>query len=310
MALADEIPPNAGAARDQWILQALQDGRGQYRFATLSLSDDAGNTLDVMVMADALRIDDVRVNVSAWLQAQICDLLSCLPLTGLLADQVWEQSQIRLPPAIRQITSSSSAMVQMSAKIDASLADAGYEPGGDQLIAGPWKWWLLAKAISAQKAMNYGMPFADPKRTKPNMGKGAGTYQGITGYQPVTNALGFSVIQPAATAHDPAHVDYSQDCQLVLRTCRLNGEEADLGDILMSADYAHLASAEGPLPFVRQPGGGGPLPPIDTPTGTSTDGGGGGDSDGGSAGMSGAAKAGAVAGGLLLALGIGKALLG
>lgn len=46
----------------------------------------------------------------------------------------------------------------------------------------------------------------------------------------------------------------SQICQLVLRSCTVDGEERDLADIYTDPELSALVSHEGPLPGYRQPG--------------------------------------------------------
>lgn len=241
--------PEVGAARDAYILDQIRQGQFEVEYATI-VSDYNGHHAEFSVFADALKIDGVRINVSAQLQQQVADLTGCALLTPMLADLIWVQRQVTLPPRPRAITSATAAMIEQSAKIDALLAAQG-NPSG--LVSTVGKIWALDNGIvgkfkyGAALAVNYGWHF-----------EGA-VYDGIPGE---TNASGFKdaaghvyrLIQGCGFAHNMLEVDYSQICILVARVCKVDGVDMDYFDLLRNPDLAPLASHQDVLRVFRQPG--------------------------------------------------------
>lgn len=249
-------PPQDSPARDAWILDAVRAGEAEVALAEIEVSAN-GHTGLFTVFADGLMLGGIRVNVSAKLQQQIADTLGAMLLTPRLADLIFQNRAVSLPPMPRQITSSTSAMIDQSDKISAAIP-----PGAQGIKNTIGKHWCLVKSIfsdsakAASKAANYGWHFEGI------------SFQGIKG-EPSVSLPGVRVIQGVGTVHNYSHTDYSQICQLVLRRCVVDGEERDLADVVMDAELAPLVSHEGPLPGWRQPGiddGGGPVVPV-TPGG-------------------------------------------
>ncbi len=241
--------PEKLADREAYILQAVLDGEYLATLAPIS-STVNGHEATFYVFSDALKVDNVRVNVSATLAQQIADLLDCSLLTAKLADIAWLQAPIRLPPLPRPITASTAAMLEHSAKIDALLSrNALYQADTSALVQTVGKHWLL-DAILGQKscACNYGWHFD------------GSDFQGIKGEavaslekNPKTKQY-YRLIQGRGTAHDRHHADYSQTCVLVSQVCIVDGSPMYLDEVLANPDLAPLASHQGPLTLFRQPG--------------------------------------------------------
>ncbi len=239
------LPPSAGTAREGAILDRVLAGTFEVRWATLT-SQHQGHEAEFEVFADALKIDGVRVNVSADTQQKIADVLGCFLLTPKLADLLWAQRGVTLPPFPRPITSSTTAMIEHSAKIDAALSQL---PPTEGILATVGKHWVLDNALASKpgRAMNYGWHF-----------EGA-AYQNIKGEVCASllkepSGSYTRLIQGRGTAHDRYHVDYSQTCVLVARTARVDGQPMDLSELLTNSELAPLASHQGPLVLLRQPG--------------------------------------------------------
>jgi hypothetical protein len=248
-----DLPPVAGPARDKAILTHIEAGDFEAPFATIT-STWNGHTADFYVFADALKIAGVRINVSAYLEQQIADLLSCSLMTAKVADLRWAQRAVTLPPYPRPIANSTAVMVNQSSVIDVALSATGYQTG---IVETTGKNWLIDTLLDKHpgRAINYGWHFD-------------GTFQGKTWDQSVTGSA--RVIQGRGWAHDSAEVDYSQVCILVSRTCVIDGtEKFDLWELLRDSGLAPLASAQGVLKTMRQPGVPvlGPLVSINDPTG-------------------------------------------
>ena len=237
----DGIPAQAGQAREDWLFQAVCDGRATYDLAEVVSTHD-GRTAHFQVFADALKVDGVRINVSAQTEQKIADVLGFMLMTPKLADLVWLQKSTKLLPHPRQITSATDAMIGHSSLIDADLAKLG-NPGGIVCTVG--KHWVIDNdlALHAGRAENYGWHF-----------------DGNIGISPEMTATKddhgqwMKIIQGRGWAHDMHHVDYSQICVLVSRQCTVDGAQMDLMDLLQDASLAPLASHQGVMKVLRQPG--------------------------------------------------------
>jgi len=240
-----DLPPNGNQEREQAILDYVRKGAYELSWAKI-VSTHADHTGEFWVFADALKIEGVRVNVSAETEQVIADLLGCVLLTPKLADLLWVQRAVTLPPFPRAITATTQAMVEHSAKIDTALQKVDYTDG---VIATVGKHWVLDNALLVKtgRAMNYGWHF-----------EGA-SFQGIKG-EPIASLFQDSkgqflrLIQGRGTAHDMRHVDYSQTCVLVSRECHINEEPMDLLRVLQDPELAPMVSHQGALQLTRQPG--------------------------------------------------------
>ena len=111
MQFADDIPN-----RELQILDAVYQGNYEVQWSEVS-SVVGDNTAVFRVMADALKVGGVRVNVTATLEQKIADLLNSSLLTAKLADLLFDQAQIVLPPMNRPFTASTAAMIDQSKKL-------------------------------------------------------------------------------------------------------------------------------------------------------------------------------------------------
>jgi hypothetical protein len=229
------------------VLQAIADKNFDVSFADVTSSigsGDTAHTATFRVFADALKIDGVRINVSATLEQQIADALGCVLLTTKLADLTYAQRHAALTPLPMPIASTSAAMLKESSLIDAALAKAGgADPG--QIVQTVGKHWVISNTLTTHpgKACNYGW-MVPAATTSP--------WQGVAVYPSVT--LTAKVIQQPSWAHDASHLDYSQTCVLAHRRCVVDGVDRDLLDVLRDPNLCALASTEGPITVVRQPG--------------------------------------------------------
>jgi hypothetical protein len=238
-----EIFPEGFAEREKYIFEQVIAGNFDAEWVPLEYSDGT-RTIRFNVMKDALKINGVRVNVSAELQQKLADVFSASLLTTHIADLMYINAVHRINPCPMTISSTVASMRKHSAAVDAAI---GQEPTG--LVATPGKHWILDKKLdwAASKACNYGWHFV------------GNTYKGIKGHSAASkqnrlNGSPISVIQPNACAHDMKHSDYSQVCQLVSQTCWINDVEYKLAQVLQDPSKCDLATVGGPLLNVRQPG--------------------------------------------------------
>jgi len=271
------IPKEHGAARDAWILEAIRDGNFESSFAPVFSSVD-GNEATFWIFRDALKIDGVRILVSARLAQQIADILDCSLLTPKLADLLFEQRGITLPPMPRQpVVADTKTMIAQSQKIDEAIERAGGDDGTSIIQTVGKHWVLVNKLKGTSKAANYGWHFL-------------GNSFGGQKFEPTVSLPGVRVIQGVGTRHDSSHVDYSQNLVLVSNEVDVNGYRMRLQDVLQDPEYAKLASHEGVLTVLRQPG-------VAKDAFGSSSGGGSGSSSGGGSGSSSGGGSGSSSGG-------------
>lgn len=244
--------PSLIPQREKYILEKVR--AGEYDACWVPLYANNGTTLiTFFVTLDALRIDGVRVIVSARLQQQIADSIGASLLTPKLVDMMWMAREVTLPPFTGSTTAmdSTAAMVAHSAKIDAALAKLG-DPCG--LIATLGKNWVLDNGLLPPRtihgfpvAMNYGWHFV------------GATHQGIGG-EPTASRLQdpagryLRLIQGRGTRHNLNHSDYSQICLLVSQRVLVDDRETVLASVLRDPVLASLANHSGVLNVLRQPG--------------------------------------------------------
>lgn len=235
--------PNTLPERETYILQQVQQGCYEADWNPVDSVID-GHTARFWVMTDALKVDGVRVSVSADLEQKIADRLGASLLTPKLADLLHAQAEIIIDPLPRSITSSTQAMLDQDRKITEAIEAAA--PGGAKgaIVSTVGKHWVIDHQLaSTMRAVNYGWHF-----------KGT-NFKGIKGFPPESgHPKGTSIIQPSSTAHNIRHVDYSQVCVLVLKACLVDGQISSLADVLTDPDLAFLASHCGALKVLRQPG--------------------------------------------------------
>jgi hypothetical protein len=237
-------PNGPGAERDQRVIDAVRSGNYEHEWCPIVLSDGGGQTLTVEVSCDALKVDGVRMNVSAHLQQQVADLIGAVLLTPKLADAIWSKTTGRIAPSPQSITASTRGMVEHSARVDALAA------GKSRPLADPGKDWVLVRSIftasakAKRKAANYGWHQA------------SGASAAVT--------PGLRVIQGVGTVHDDLHQDYSQIARFARVAARAGERPVDLRDVYTGKEgsLVDLVSHEGPLPDWRQPGVGGSVPPL------------------------------------------------
>ena len=236
--------------RNNYILQKVQAGEFEHFWHPV-VSGFGSHSAIFQISSDALKIDGIRVNVSAYLQQQIADIVGGMLLPAKLADLLHSQAEIVLEHLPRQITDTTDAMINQSQKIDAQIVKK--YPGVDlqgKLISTVGKVWLIDNVLDANKtvACNYGWHV----NKNPFQGINCEVCASLI-KDPKTNMY-YHVIQGRGTAHNNLHVDYSQICCLVSRTCEIDGNEMSLEDVLQNPDLALLASHQGVLHILRQPG--------------------------------------------------------
>jgi hypothetical protein len=227
----------------QGIIESVKKGNFDIQWSEIT-STIPGYVATFRVFSDALKIEGIRVNVTASTNQEIADILDCVMLTPKIADLIWKQRITTLPPFSGPPFDMSSykSTVWHSEMINKALA---HKPKPWGLICTVGKLWVLSNDLvdshgpilkqDSPIAMNYGWHFIG------------------TGYEPMaTKGIEGRVIQGKGTAHNSNHTDYSQVCVLMHNTCMVNGKRMNVRDVWSNPDLANLAN-DGILKVTRQP---------------------------------------------------------
>jgi len=236
--------------REAYILEKVAAREFEHYWVPITNSYN-GNNAVFYVSGDCLKIDGVRVNMSAYLQQQCADILGASLLTAKLADLIHLQADIHIDPITRPITSDTSAMIDQSEKIDNAIKTKyPNEDLNGKLISSLCKFWLIDNLLNVNKttACNYGWfcPGNSPW-------KGIATYPCASLMKNPETGSYFRVIQQPSTAHNYKHSDYSQSAIFVMNLCEVNENQMLLSNVLTNKDLAPLASYQGVMNILRQP---------------------------------------------------------
>ena len=153
----------------------------------------------VQVSEDALRIEGVRVPVSARTVDTLCEILDAVPTTPLIEDVVYDNADVRIAPATFN-TADPEAVWRFNRAIDQQIAAQTLGRPGWGFVSDVGKSWVISNLSLAHpgRAINYGLHSPSA---------------------PYKSANGKSKVwQQPSWAHNPEHWDYSQTCRL----CRLS----------------------------------------------------------------------------------------
>lgn len=240
---------NAPAAQ-RAILDAVARGECEFGFSSV-VTEYNGRKAVFSVFTDALKLDGIRVPVTAITQQQIADLLDCSPLTTKLADACWQYRERTILPKpmglyderMQQLET----VVKYNHKLDVALALQVETKG---LVCNVGKLWVLDNVLETKRKVgaNYGWFYG----TKPSFegSQGERTASGLI----EGDGLPVKLIQSVGTHHTDDYTDYSQVCVLVYNTCYIDGSPRKLADVLVDPELAGLGNVGGVLRVLRQPG--------------------------------------------------------
>lgn len=187
------------------------------------------HSVELQVMTDYLSVggpdDYVRVCLTPMTAQQIADCLGCSLPTCLLSDIIWQNAPRKIEPhPLTEDREASATFVQHSHILDGQLQ------GTDArlLTSGEKKDIVLSNAL----------------KLKPHK-------VAIYGWHHLNGVP----IQPLTNVHRDTYVDYSHGTRLIQRRMLLDGEVADLADIMTDPVLCPLVSNEGPIlpPRYTQP---------------------------------------------------------
>jgi hypothetical protein len=249
------LPPNAGSLRDAVILAAIEQGDIKPRWTRIR-SEVRGHVGEFDVLADALTLGGIRLSTSAKTMQTIADKFASLLMTPKLLDLAFVQAPRKIAPETLSPNDSTWAMVTESKAIDTALTNLAQRGGPESGAVAPFgKHWVICKALEKIKVVTgkpvyaalYGWPVApEYQQSFLKLHPGVSLHKGVV--------PGVLVIQPIATPHDFSYEDYAMTTHMVRRACKVDGKARDLVDVLRDPELAWLASHEGPLSVVRQPG--------------------------------------------------------
>lgn len=176
------------------VIQAVKDGRAEYSFVPLP------GASGVYVTTDAVKIDGVRVPVSARTTQAVCDYLGASPTTSLVEDMIHDAAgTVVVPPTVNPDTmpgQADAAVRGFSTSIDRQIYDAGFR-NVSGIVSSVGKSWILdnAELNVPGRAVNYGLFRPD------------GPVKSVTGK--------FRLWQDPGWVHNQDHWDYSQTLRLV-----------------------------------------------------------------------------------------------
>ena len=246
MGLPSDFPKRSGAARNAYILGAIDDGRIVPIWHPLTVTA-GGHTATFYVLEDALKLNGVRLSTTANNLQQIADKLRASLMTPRLIDLAFLHADVVIPPqTIYPPDDTTAALEKESAKMDAAI------DGRAGLVAPIGKPWCLSNVLIGAKARDgsiaaalYGWAVANGFTPPAGVDLHKGTLPGIQN------------IQPLSTVHSAAgYSDYAMLASIVRRDVVLDGQAVDLWAVMQSRDpsVSSLVSHEGPLRVLRQPG--------------------------------------------------------
>jgi cell division septation protein DedD len=243
--------PASQAEREQYILQAVRDGRAVLSWVPFQIEGN-GHKLLLWVSGDAIKVDGVRVAATPKVQQAVASMLVALPLTAKLADIMHAGASVEVraqpsggwsgSPYSGRVTYSTAQMVEHSERVDRARGG-----GSGGLASTVGKDWILSNKAAPPVAANYGWH----DRAAPYLSQG-----------------GLKLWQQVGTRHNIDHGDYSQIMRFARRDATLDGRPIDLATVYQSPELASLVSYEGPLRRLSLTSADGSLspPPAPTPT--------------------------------------------
>jgi hypothetical protein len=169
------------------IVEAVAAGRAEFEWVELAPG--------LFVTRDAVRIDGVRVNVTAETAQKCADLLGASLTTPLLEDMIYEAADFRCSPVLMKPDGSWRQTLGHSVGLDRQIVAQGTRP---RLVGAIGKSWVLSNGLADPnrhgRAANYGYHSPSAK------------HRAVSGNTNVWQPLGF--------AHNIFHTDYSQTLRL------------------------------------------------------------------------------------------------
>lgn len=254
-ALLDALPQGGSAADVKAREAVLLTYLGQISWSWEEVTHTAGgHTLKFLVMRDGMKLEGIRLSMSATLSQQIADRIGAVLPTPRLSDLIYQYAPVKLAPITHSDWAANGTMANLAnMKTQSALVDAaiGERQG---LVADVGKDWTINNGLlKATNGCGPGWPALAVGQVASNYG------WHVASGGDVAVTAGMRVIQGGTwggRCHDRTHADYSQCSRLIQLACELDGVTADIRDVLTSPDPTinALVSHEGALLTTRQPG--------------------------------------------------------
>lgn len=217
----EPIAKEQSPIREAVLLNAIDQGLHDPPSWVAVESRYQGHVARIRVSTDALKVNGVRVNLSAIGAQHVADRLGTILPTARILDLVWQNAALKLEPCAMppdKDMHSTKRMFDHSRCVDRRIAG---RPG---LAANVGKNWVVSNALEAEtnRAANYGW-FRRGQRP----------------------------IQTVGTRHDKVYADYSQIVRLVDPVVTVDGHNMDIRAVARSHELWGLVSDEGPLDVWR-----------------------------------------------------------
>jgi hypothetical protein len=228
--------------RERAFLEALLGGHVPESMRTfvpfdVPFTDAQGqaHTLTIQVLQDYLTIgtnnDRFRTPLNPLTAQWVADAWNCIFPTYHLVDLIWHAAVGKVPaqpwgPPYDASMMSTDRMHAQNVKIEATMRAMGIDMAS--LVAGHKKDVILTTRFEevTKSVSIYGW-------MQPN----GAPIQGL----------------PLFLGHENTYADYSHGNRMVSRVCILDGDEDDLGRIMLDPVLSVAVSKEGPFTFIRQP---------------------------------------------------------
>jgi len=256
-----ELPEQNTPEREAMIINYI--GLGYYLEPKMIAVESQynGHIATIRVMSDALMLgesdDFLRVNATMNGEQCIADLLQMSMLTTKIADLVRFAARVPIEPQTQTpdaYMAYTSRMVKHSAAVtDAILKfTSGAEnaatletiaDGSIGIVADVGKDWVLSNKLANDQnlAANYGWHTKQaPNPAYPQNG-------------PYKCQAGGYMWQTLGTAHNAAHVDYSQVVRLMAKRMVVDNRVMTFEEVASDSELCGLVSYEGPLTVFRHP---------------------------------------------------------
>ena len=244
--------PDDLKARHQFILDSVDSGNYELEWTPIEIESNE-HKVQIFVTKDVLKINGIRINVSARLQQQIADILDVSLPTAKISDIIFDNADIILTPNTRTITSSTEAMIEYSQLLDEQIADECTKLGISEftLAATLGKDWCLDNKANSTHGVNYGWNI----KSVSNSWKCIPIYPCCSLMKDPVTCIYYKVIQQPSNWHNLDQDDYSQKARYIKKNiCILDEETTNLSYILTTPELASLLSYDGVIKNLRQPG--------------------------------------------------------
>ena len=243
--------PNDVEQRHQFIIDNVKNNNYEIEWAPIEINSQ-NHKLIIYVTKDVLKINSIRINVSARLQQQIADILDVSLPTGKISDLIFDRADIILEPNTRAITATTDAMIEYSQLIDQQLVSKYPNMTPDQctLIATLGKDWLIDNLATSIHGVNYGWHI----KSTSNSWKGIAIYPCCSLIKDPATGSYFKIIQQPSTYHNLDQDDYSQKARYVRKDILLDDNTSTLSYILTTPEIAPMISYDGVIKNLKQPG--------------------------------------------------------